>query len=133
MENNIIEEKTFQFSLMIIELYKKMIAEKEYLISKQIFRSGTSIGSNVAEAQGGVSKRDFKNKMSISLKEALETRYWLRIITASQLVQVNLENEMTELKSIINILYKIIKTSTGNLSVDTKYYTLNTAPILGID
>ncbi len=66
MKESIIKEKIFQFSLKIISLYKELIAEKEYIISKQLLRSGTSIGANIEEALAGQSKRDFTAKMSIS-------------------------------------------------------------------
>ncbi len=133
MEEKTVQEKSFQFSLKIIEVYKKMIIQKEYIISKQLFRSGTSIGANVAEAQGGISKREFKNKMSISLKEALETRYWFNLLNESKLVRIDLQNEMDDLESLINMLYKIIKTTTENLLTEKRNFSLNNAPILGID
>ncbi len=125
------QEKSFQFSLKIIEVYKKMLIQKEYIISKQLFRSGTSIGAIVAEAQGGISKREFRNKMSISLKEVLETRYWFNLLDESKFVRIDLKNEMEELEEMINMLYKIVKTTTDNLS--TKSYTLKDTPVLGID
>ncbi len=133
MEKNLIQEKTFQFSLMIIEVYKKMLSQKEYIISKQIFRSGTGIGANVTEAQGSISKKEFRNKLSISLKEALETRYWFELITRSKIVELDLRNESIELESILNILYKIIKSTSANLTANTNYYKLNTTPVLGVD
>ena len=70
MKNSIVQEKSFQFSLKIIRLYKSLLSEKEYIISKQLLRSGTSIGANIEEALAGQSKRDFTAKMSISSKEA---------------------------------------------------------------
>lgn len=132
-EENKIKEKSFEFSLMIIEVYKKMILQKEFIISKQIFRSATSIGANVAESQGGISKREFRNKMSIALKEALETRYWLELLTTSKLVDLKLDKEYDSLENIINLLYKIIKTTTENLLNENRNFSLNNAPILGID
>jgi len=131
MEEKSVQDKSFQFSLMIIEVYKKMLIQKEYIISKQLFRSGTSIGANIAEAQGGISKREFRNKMSISLKEALETRYWFNLLDESKFVSIDLKNEIMELESIINMLYKIVKTTTDNLSPKT--YTISNSPVLGID
>ncbi|WP_437823523.1 four helix bundle protein [Tenacibaculum mesophilum] len=73
MKESIIQGKSFQFSLKIISLYKKLQQEKEFIISKQLLRSGTSIGANIEEALAGQSKRDFISKMSISSKEARET------------------------------------------------------------
>ena len=78
MKENLIQDKTFDFALIIIEIYKKMIRKNEYVLSKQLLRSGTSIGANVEEALAGISKKDFIAKMSISSIEARETRYWLR-------------------------------------------------------
>jgi len=133
MEEKFIQERSFQFSLMIIEVYKKLLFQKEFIISKQLFRSGTSIGANVAEAQGGISKREFRNKMSIALKEALEARYWIKLLIESELVEIEMSKEEAELETMINMLYKIVKTSSQTSSIEAKKYTLNTAPILGID
>jgi four helix bundle protein len=80
-------------------------------LSKQLLKSGTSIGANVEEAIAGFSKKDFTAKMSISSKEARETRYWLRLIERSQIVEIDVSLELKEIESIINILTKIVKTS----------------------
>jgi four helix bundle protein len=114
-KENIIQEKSFDFALKIIELYKKLVAEKEYIISKQLLRSGTSIGANIEEATAGISKRDFIAKMSISSKEARETKYWLRLLEKSKLVNVEVSDELKEAEQIINILTAIVKTSQGKL------------------
>lgn len=74
-KTNIIRDKTYEFALDIIQLYKRMLEEKEYVVSKQIVRSGTSIGANVEEAIAAQSRKDFIAKMSISSKEARETNY----------------------------------------------------------
>jgi four helix bundle protein len=108
---NIILEKTFDFALSIIELYKIMVAQKEFVLSKQLLRSGTSIGANVEEATAAFSKKDFTAKMSISSKEARETRYWLRLLEKSKLVDVNLTRQLGDIEEIINILAAIVKTS----------------------
>ncbi len=77
--NNVIEEKSFKFALRIINLYKFLRSEKkEYIMSKQILRSGTSVGANIAEGVEAQSKKDFISKLSIALKEANETKYWKR-------------------------------------------------------
>lgn len=110
-KENLILEKSFVFALQIIELYKKLIAEKEFVISKQLLRSGTSIGANIEEATAAISKRDFIAKMSISSKEARETRYWLRLLEKSELVNVDVSGEIDEVEQIINILTAIVKTS----------------------
>lgn len=113
-KENIILKKSFDFALQIIELYKQLIAEKEFVISKQLLRSGTSIGANVEEANAAISKRDFTAKMSIASKEARETRYWLRLLEKSNLVKLNYTKHLDEIEQIINILTAIVKTSQGN-------------------
>ena len=77
MKENIIKNKTFVFSLKIIRLYKEMVEKKEYVLSRQLLRSATSIGANVEEADEAQSRKDFISKISIASKEAVETRYWL--------------------------------------------------------
>lgn len=114
-KENIILEKSFDFALQFIELYKKLVAEKEYIISKQLLRSGTSIGANIEEATAAISKRDFTAKMSISSKEARETKYWLRLLEKSKLVHIEVSDELKEVEQIINILTVIVKTSQEKL------------------
>lgn len=75
-----IYSKTIKFSVRLIPLYKKLLENHEYIISRQLMRSGTSVGANVQEATAAQSRRDFINKMSIAAKEAKETRYWLIIL-----------------------------------------------------
>ncbi|MFY0673996.1 MAG: four helix bundle protein [Bacteroidia bacterium] len=111
MKENLIQNKSFDFALLIIEVYKKMTNQNEFVLSKQLLKSGTSIGANVEEAIAGFSKKDFTAKMSISSKEARETRYWLRLIEKSQLVKIDVSHELKEIEGIINILTKIVKTS----------------------
>lgn len=83
-KKNIIKDKSFNFAIRIIKLYQYLINEKkEYVLSKQILRSGTSIGANISEAQQGQSKKDFLMKMNISLKECSETKYWIELLTAT--------------------------------------------------
>jgi len=78
---NIIKEKSFEFAVEVVSLYKVLVEKKEFILSKQIVRSGTSIGANIREAEHAQSKADFINKLSISLKEANETEYWLDLLT----------------------------------------------------
>lgn len=111
MKENIIQEKSFAFALLTIELYKEMKSQNEFVLSKQLLRSGTSIGANIEEALAGISKKDFIAKMSISSKEARETKYWLRLIEKSEIVQIDISEPLKEIESIINILTKIVKTS----------------------
>jgi four helix bundle protein len=80
MENTILKDKSYAFAVRIVKLYQFFIGEKkEFVLIKQLLRSGTSIGANVAEAYGAISDADFSAKMSIAYKETLETKYWLSI------------------------------------------------------
>ncbi len=81
MKENIIQEKSFTFALRIVKLYRFLIDEKnEYILSKQIMRSGTSIWANIEETIGWLSEKEFLHKLSISYREARETHYWLRLL-----------------------------------------------------
>lgn len=111
MKENIISEKSFQFALHIIETYKILKSNNEYILSRQLLKSGTSIGANVNEATAAQSKRDFIAKMAIASKEARETRYWLQLLQQSKMVDVNFESLLNEIDEIIKILTKIVKTS----------------------
>jgi four helix bundle protein len=110
-KDNIILDKSFDFALNIIGLYKQMTDQKEFVLSKQVLRSGTSIGANVEEATAAYSKKDFAAKMSIASKEARETRYWLRLIDKSQIAKVEVKVFLDEIEHIVNILTAIVKTS----------------------
>jgi four helix bundle protein len=88
MKENIIQQKSFQFAVRVINLYKHLISEKkEFVLSKQILRSGTSIGANIEESIGGQSERDFLSKISISYKEARETIYWLKLLKETDYIK----------------------------------------------
>ncbi|GIV27643.1 MAG: hypothetical protein KatS3mg027_1457 [Bacteroidia bacterium] len=89
MKESIIKEKSFNFALQIIELYVFLKKNNEHVISRQLLRSGTSIGANVNEDLVGVSKVDFINKMDIANKEARETLYWLELLNESQMINFN--------------------------------------------
>jgi four helix bundle protein len=89
-KENVILNKSFDFALQIIELYKQLVSGKEFILSKQLLRSGTSIGANIEEATAAISKKDFIHKMSIASKEARETRYWLRLPDKSKLVNIDI-------------------------------------------
>ncbi len=108
---NIILEMSFNFSLQIIDLYKVLIQNKEYILSRQVLRSGTSIGANIEEAIAAQSRKDFISKMSIASKEARETRYWLRLLDKSKLVYVEYKVYLNSIEHVINILTKIVKTT----------------------
>lgn len=115
-KDNIIKEKSYQFALRIIRLYKYLADnQKEYILAKQVLRSGTSIGANVEEALGGQSKKDFLSKMSIAYKEARETHYWLRLLKDSnyleEKISISLLNDCMELLKIIGSIQKTTKSN----------------------
>ena len=111
-EDNIIVQKSKSFSLKIITLYKFLVDEKkEYVLSKQILKSGTSIGANIKEAIRGQSKADFYAKMNISLKEASETEYWLELLKESNYIPSEVFREAyTQCQELLRILMAITKT-----------------------
>jgi four helix bundle protein len=108
---NVVKEKSFNFSLQIIGLYKKLIKEREYIISKQLLRSATSIGANIEEADAGYSKKDFAAKMSIASKEARETRYWLRLLKYSEMTNLNVDADLKAIIELVRLLTAIVKTA----------------------
>lgn len=109
-ENSIIYKKSFNFSLDIINLYRYLIEEKkEYIMSKQLLRCGTSIGANVSESFNAQSKKDLIAKFYISLKEAGECEYWLKLLVASNTIDSSYVVHMQKsLNEIIKIISKII-------------------------
>lgn len=111
---NVILEKSFQFSLMILSLYKQLKVKKEFDIARQLLRAGTSIGANVEEALAACSRKDFNFKMGIASREARETRYWLRLIKAGKIVDIQ-NNYFSEIEEIISILTSIVKTTSESL------------------
>ena len=112
MKESILREKSYQFALRIVKLYQFIASEKkEFVLSKQILRSGTSIGANVEEAIAAQSRKDFIHKMSIASKEARETKYWLRLLDKSNLTSIEMNIYLIEVEHILNIITKIIKTS----------------------
>jgi len=113
---NVLVELSYAFARRAIRLYKDLTAEKkEYVLSKQILRSGTSIGANIAEANQAQSKSDFIHKLSIALKEAVETEYWLNLLKDEEFIGVKeAESLMEDCKSLIRLLTASIKTSKGS-------------------
>jgi four helix bundle protein len=121
MKENIILDKSYKFSIDIVLLYKNLTkVRKEFVLSKQILRSGTSIGANVEEAVGGYSRKEFLNKMTIAYKEARETLFWLRLLTDTNFIEVNQSIDLqNKCKEIIRILTKIqltMKSVSKNIS-----------------
>lgn len=107
---NLIVDLTFSFSLKIIEFTEKLESLKKFNMANQLFRSGTSIGANVSEAQGAQSKSDFKHKCKIAYKEAEETRYWLMLCDKAP--NYPIDNLLLEdIQSIIKVLGKIISST----------------------
>ena len=106
---NIILDKTFDFACDILDLNDLLVQIKHFQLAKQVIRSGTSIGANVTEAQRAVSKADFVNKLGIALKEADETKYWLKLIN-KKLFQTD-ERLNKEIEEIISLLVAIINSS----------------------
>lgn len=111
-ENNIVLKKTYHFALRIIELYKHLCnEEKEFVIARQVLKSGTSIGANAEEAIGAESRKDFKSKLSISYKEARETHYWLRLLRDSGIIDKILSKTLIDdCDEILKIIGSILKT-----------------------
>ena len=108
-QDNIIQEKSFAFAVRIVNLYKYLCEEKkEFVLSKQILRSGTSIGANIEESIGGQSDRDFLMKVTIAYKEARETVYWLKLLFATEyLSKEQAESLLKDAEEICKILGKI--------------------------
>ncbi len=112
MKGNIVQQKSFSFAIRIVNLYKYLVSEKkEFVLSKQLLRSGTSIGANIEESIGGQSEKDFLSKLSISYKEARETIYWLKLLKETEYIsKIEFESMHNEAEEICKILAKIIIT-----------------------
>lgn len=113
MKKNTLKERSYAFALRIVKMCKYLCEEKkEFVLSRQILRSGTSIGANIEEANQGQSKADFIHKLSISLKEAVETNYWLRLLRDSKyLSETQAESLLTDCRELEKLLTASIKTS----------------------
>ena len=113
MNTNPAVDKSFEFAVRIVNVYKYLVAEhKEYVMSKQLLRCGTSIGANVSEAQRGQSKADFAAKMNIALKEANETQYWIKLLYRTDyLSESQYESLNKDIREVLGILTAICKTS----------------------
>ncbi len=111
MSRNIVRDKSFAFALQVISLYRQLQAEREFVLSKQLLRSGTSIGANVEEAVAAQSRNDFLSKMAIASKEARETRYWLMLLRESGLASMKFDAPISAIEELIRILTSIVKTT----------------------
>jgi len=115
MKENVIQQKSFDFALLIVDLYKKLVKRNEFILSKQILRSGTSIGANIEESIGAQSRSDFISKISISYKEARETEYWLKLLLGGKYInQGEYDFYMKEVVIILKLLTAIQKTTKSN-------------------
>ena len=116
MKDNIVLDKSFAFAVRIVNMYKYLTEQKkEYILSKQLLRCGTSIGANATEAQRAQSKPDFISKMSIALKEAYEVEYWLRLLQATDYIEEKAYKSMSnDNEELISILISICKTAGNN-------------------
>ena len=116
---NLIRDKSFDFALKIVRTYQELVADKkEYVLSKQLLRSGTSIGANVEEAIGGQTRRDFYMKITIAYKEAREAMYWLKLMHAAGYLS---EEKAHDLLEDVSRLYRII----GRIQLTTKQRSNN--------
>ncbi len=115
-KDNIIRSKSFDFSVRIVNLYKILYSERnEKVISKQLIRSGTSIGANIEEGIAAFSKKEFIFKLQISYKEAFETRYWLKLLFRTEYIkQSEFESLLVDVEEIIKIMTVILKSSKEN-------------------
>lgn len=108
-QDNIIQQKSFAFAIRVVNLYKYLNSEKkEFLLSKQLLRSGTSIGANIEESIGGQSEKDFLSKISIAYKEARESKYWLKLLQATDyLDEEQAQSLLFDAEEICKIIGKI--------------------------
>jgi four helix bundle protein len=104
-------DKSFEFAKSIVLLYKEIVTnQKEYVLSKQLLRSGTSIGANISEANGAISEADFSNKISIAYKECLESKYWLKLLFETNYINQIIYNKLFEKADELGrILFSILK------------------------
>jgi four helix bundle protein len=115
MNKSIVYKKAYGFAVDIIKLFKNLQAIQEYILSKQLLRSGTSIGANIAEANGAISEADFSSKMSIAYKEALETKYWLSLLKDTDYIDNDVFSRLfNEVDEISKMLFSILKTTRIN-------------------
>ena len=114
MKQNVVQEKSYAFALRIVTLCREILHQKrEYVLSKQLLRAGTSIGANIEEALGAQSRREFYSKMSIAHREARETQYWLRLLRDAKIIDAPVAidhiRDCTELVRILNTIRQTIE------------------------
>ncbi len=117
-DDNIVLEKSLNFAIRVVKLYQYLCEEKkEYVLSKQLIRSGTSIGANVNEAQAGQSKADFIAKMAVARKEARESKYWIDLLIKTDYLNkhdVHVQTLVNEIDELVRLLTSIVKTGQKN-------------------
>ncbi len=120
MPKGVLNTKSYSFALEIIRVYKYLFSEKkEFVLSKQVLRSGTAIGALVREAEHAQSKKDFLNKMNISLKEANETEYWIDLLKDSDFISLEeYANISQKIKEILRLLISTVKTTKQHLGIN---------------
>ena len=113
MKGNVVEDKSFEFAVRIVKLYKLLTTERqEFVMSKQLLRAGTSVGANISEAQQAQSPSDFLSKMSIALKESYESDYWLRLLHRTDyLNEEEYKSIITDYRTISKLLVSIVKST----------------------
>jgi four helix bundle protein len=113
MKENIIRDKSYDFAVRVIRMYQHLSRDKkEFVLSKQVLRNGTSIGANIEEVIGGSSKKDFLNKIKIAYKEARETSYWLRLLKDTDFINQNsFKSIHDDCEELLKLLYTIIKST----------------------
>jgi len=115
-KENVLKDKSYQFAVKVFRFHKLLIEKREFIISKQILRSGTSIGAMVEEANQGESKADFIHKLSIANKEANETHYWLRLLKDSEVSTDEAILLLNDCEELLRLLTAIIRTAKSNVS-----------------
>ncbi len=112
MKENVIKDKSFAFALGVISICRRLQEHREYVLSRQLLKSGTSVGANVEEAQAAQSRADFLSKMSIAAKEARETHYWLRLLRdCGDFPAIQIQSSIDNCDEILRILTSIVKTT----------------------
>ncbi len=121
MKRNVVQEKTYSFALEIISVCRILQDQKDFIISNQLLKSGTSVGANVRESQSAESSKDFIHKLSVALKESKETDYWLHLLRDSELISPHVAEELiSQNEEIGKILAKIIITSKRNNNIQSR-------------
>ncbi len=114
---NPIRDKSFAFAVSVVRLCKHLNTAREFVISKQLLRSGTSIGANIEEATAAVSRRDFLYRMTIASKESREALYWLKLLQHSDLIHdLDVSAEISTAKELVRMLTAIVRTTSGRLN-----------------